>query len=100
MQTMMNNQDLLIGRMADNLPVLRKKLKLSQEQLANIIGSSRYTVMLYETKKRKMPWNVFLSLVFLFDKNKESAPLLKALEIYTDELDGFIKQDEAREFER
>lgn len=100
MQTMLNNQDLLIGRMADNLPVLRKKLKLSQEQLANIIGSSRYTVMLYETKKRKMPWNVFLSLVFLFDKNKESAPLLKALEIYTDELDGFIKQDEAQEFER
>ena len=47
-----------------------------------------------------MPWNVFLSLVFLFDKNEESAPLLKVLEIYTDELDGFIKQDEGQESER
>ena len=93
----MNNQDELVERMVENLPVLRKKLKLSQEELAKIIGSSRYTVMLYETKKRKMPWNVFLSLVFLFDKNDESAPLLKALEIYTEELDSFIKHEETQE---
>lgn len=100
MKTMMNNQELLVERMADNLPVLRKKLKLSQEELANIIGSSRYTVMLYETKKRRMPWNIFLSLVFLFDKNEESAPLLKVLGIYTEELDNFIKQDETQELDR
>ena len=93
----MNNQDELVERMVENLPVLRKKLELSQEELAKIIGSSRYTVMLYETKKRKMPWNVFLSLVFLFDKNDESAPLLKALEIYTEELDSFIKHEETQE---
>ena len=97
---MMNNQELLVERMADNLPVLRKKLKLSQEELANIIGSSRYTVMLYETKKRTMPWNIFLALCFLFDKNEESAPLLKALEIYTEELDSFVKHEETQELER
>jgi len=85
-------QEKLIDNMTDNLPVLRKKLKLSQEALANIIGSSRYTVMLMETKKRRMTWNTFLSLVFLFDKNEESAPLLRALGIYTEELDGIIKQ--------
>ena len=100
MKTMMNNQELLVERMADNLPVLRKKLKLSQEELANIIGSSRYTVMLYETKKRKMPWNIFLALCFLFDKNEESAPVLKALEIYTEELDSFVKHEETQELER
>ena len=82
----------LIDKMADNLPVLRKKLKLSQEGLAKFIGSSRYTVMLYENKKRRMTWNTFLSLVLLFDKNDETAVLLRALEIYTDELDNMIKQ--------
>lgn len=86
------NRELLIEKMTENLPVLRKKLKLSQENLATFIGSSRYTVMLIETRKRPMTWNTFLSLVLLFDKNEETAVLLRALEIYTDDLDKMIKQ--------
>lgn len=82
----------LIDKMTENLPVLRKKLKLSQECLAEFIGISRYTVMLIETGKRRMTWNTFLSLVLLFDKNEETAVLLRALEIYTDDLDKMIKQ--------
>lgn len=85
------NKDLLMERMTDNLPVLRKKLKLSQEALAQVIGSSRYTVMLMELRKRKMTWNTFLSLVLLFDKNPDTSILLRALGIYTDEFDSFIK---------
>lgn len=84
-------QEKLIDNMTDNLPVLRKKLKLSQEELANIIGTSRYTVMLMETKKRRMTWNTYLSLVLLFDKNEGSSLLLRALGIYTEELDEIIK---------
>lgn len=90
---MSTNRVQLIDKMADNLPVLRKKLKLSQEDLAQLIGSSRFTVMEIETKKRKMTWTTFLSLVLLFDKNEETAVLLRALEIYTDELDAFFKQE-------
>lgn len=87
-----DTREVLIEKMTENLPVLRKKLKLSQENLAKFIGSSRYTVMLIETKKRRMTWNTFLSLVLLFDKNEETAVLLRALEIYTDELDNMLKQ--------
>lgn len=87
-----DTREVLIEKMTENLPVLRKKLKLSQENLAKFIGSSRYTVMLIETKKRRMTWNTFLSLVLLFDKNEETAVLLRALEIYTDELDDMLKQ--------
>ena len=87
-----DTREILIDKMTENLPVLRKKLKLSQENLAKFIGSSRYTVMLIETKKRRMTWNTFLSLILLFDKNEETAVLLKALEIYTEELDKMIKQ--------
>lgn len=90
---MMETREVLIDRMVDNLPVLRRKLKLSQEALAQIIGSSRYTVMLIETKKRKLTWNTFLSLVLLFDKNDDTAVLLRALGIYTDELDAYFKRD-------
>ncbi len=91
---MTDTREILMEKMADNLPVLRKKLKLSQEGLAKIIGSSRYTVMLIETKKRKMTWNTFLSLVLLFDKNEETAVLLRALEIYTSELDLFLNHSD------
>lgn len=87
-----DTRDILIDKMTENLPVLRKKLKLSQENLAKFIGSSRYTVMLIETKKRRMTWNTFLSLVLLFDKNEATAVLLKALDIYTEELDKMLKQ--------
>ena len=90
-----DTREILIDKMTENLPVLRKKLKLSQENLAKFIGSSRYTVMLIETKKRRMTWNTFLSLILLFDKNEETAVLLKALEIYTEELDKMIKQQTA-----
>lgn len=90
-----DTREIPIDKMTENLPVLRKKLKLSQENLAKFIGSSRYTVMLIETKKRRMTWNTFLSLVLLFDKNEETAVLLRALEIYTDELDNMIKQQTA-----
>lgn len=85
-------REILIEKMTDNLPVLRKKLKLSQEELAELIGSSRYTIVSIETRKRKMTWNTFLSLILLFDKNDETAILLRALDIYTKELDNMIIQ--------
>ncbi len=81
----------LIDNMTENLPVLRKKLKLSQEGLAKIIGTSRYTVMLIETKKRRMTWNTFLSLLLLFDKNQDTAVLLRVLDIYTEQLDKYFR---------
>lgn len=77
--------------MTENLPVLRKKLKLSQEGLAKIIGTSRYTVMLIETKKRRMTWNTFLSLVLLFEKNQDTSVLLRVLDIYTEQLDAYLR---------
>ena len=49
--------------------------------------------MLIETKKRKLTWNTFLSLVLLFDKNEDTAVLLRALGIYTDELEAYFKRD-------
>ena len=80
--------------MTENLPVLRKKLKLSQEGLAQIIGTSRYTVMLIETRKRRMTWNTFLSLILLFDKNADTSVLIRVLNIYTEQLDAYLRLEE------
>ena len=82
----------LIGNMTDNLPTLRKKLNLSQEELASLIGVSRSTMACIENRKRKMSWNTFLSLILIFTKNKETDKLLNVMEIYTDELNDLIKK--------
>ena len=80
-----------MDKMAGSLPVLRKTLKLSQAALAEAIGTSRYTVAQIEGKKRKMTWNTFLALLLLFDKNPESATLLRALGIYSGELEEQLR---------
>ena len=72
---------------------------MSQEELAKIVGSSRYTVMLYETKKERC-LGTFLTLVLLFDKNEETSPLLKALDIYTEDLERFILHDSGNELSK
>ena len=91
MKTKELDREVLIGNMTENLPILRASLSLTQEELANKIGVSRATVIAIETKKRKMTWNTFLSLVLLFIKNENSNRLLNIMEIYTDELNDFIK---------
>ena len=66
----------------DNLPALRVKVGINQEELANIIGLSRQSYYPLESKKRKMSWSVYLALIFFFSACTESAEMLKELRIY------------------
>ena len=85
------NKDELIKNMTENLPVLRAKLGITQEDLAEKIGIRRSTIVSIENKKREMTWNTFLSLILVFTKNEDTNKLLNVMEIYTDELHDFIK---------
>lgn len=91
METNEINKEKLIRNMTDNLPMLRTRLGLTQEELAEKIGVSRSTVLSIENKKREMTWNTFLSLILLFIKNEATNKLLNVLDIYTDEFHEFIK---------
>lgn len=84
-------KNILIERMTENLPVLRKKANLTQSDVANLIGVSKFTILSIEKRQRKMSWGTFLSLVLLFSKNKETDKMLTLFEIYTDEFNNFIK---------
>jgi len=79
-----------IRRLVENLPVLRAKLKLTQKDLAEIIGVSNYSISGMEKGQRKMTWNTFMSLLPVFMSNEESAELLKVFGIYTSELEDFL----------
>ena len=85
------NRQKYIKNMTDNLPMLRTRLGMTQEELADKIGVSRSTVISIENKKRDMTWNTFLSLMLLFTKNEATNILLNVLDIYTEEFNEFIK---------
>lgn len=90
-------REILIDRMTDNLPTLRKKANITQTELAEMIGVSKFTILAIEKRQRKMTWNTFLSLVLVFSKNKETDKMLTLFEIYTDEFNDFIKNREEKE---
>ena len=67
----------LISHLVDELPVLRTKLGVSQTEIANLIDISRQTYSSIETKKRKMSWGIYLSLILVFDSNKQTHDLIR-----------------------
>ena len=75
-----------IAGMTEHLAALRTMLHLTQEDLAGLIGVARTTVLYIEKRTRKMTWNTYLSLAFLFIQNKETGELLQLFNIYPDRL--------------
>lgn len=87
------DKDQLIGILTEELPVLRAKVGLSQDDLSNIIGISRQTYSSIETKKRKMSWNVYLSLILVFDNNEKTREMLNALGAFPQDLRNALNVD-------
>jgi DNA-binding XRE family transcriptional regulator len=62
----------LIRQLTDQLPAIRARLDISQDELASRVGISRQTVSLIETHKQSMTWVTFMAMLALFENNKES----------------------------
>jgi DNA-binding XRE family transcriptional regulator len=88
------NKDEYMSKMADNLILLRTKLRLKQTDLANKVGISRQTLMGIENKKRAMTWNTFVALLTIFREDNSTNDLLEHFEIYTPELGKFLTSPE------
>ena len=76
----------VINILTEELPMLRAKLGISQENLCDIVGISRQTYSGIETKKKKMSWSVFLSLLMLFTTNEKTAPIIRIAGAFPDDL--------------
>ena len=79
-------KELAVENMTKNMSVLRTMLHFSQAELATLIGVGRQTLVATETRKRKMTWSTFLSLLFVFSQNKETNSLLEIFGIYSPEM--------------
>lgn len=75
-------KNLMISRLVDELPVLRTKMGVSQDELANMIGISRQTYSSLETRKRKMTWSIFLSLLLIFDYNEQTHDVIHKEDLF------------------
>lgn len=75
-----------IKALVDELPSLRVKVGVPQDELARIIGVSRQTYGDVERKVRPMSWNTFLSLILFFDSHKATHSLLRSLPAFPYEL--------------
>ena len=67
----------LIKALKNDLPVLRARIGLSKEAIADKIGISRQTYSSIETGKREMGWTTFLALVAFFQNNDQTMQMLK-----------------------
>lgn len=90
------DKEKLICILTENLPVLRARLGLSQEDLSKVIGISRQTYSSIETMKRKMTWNTFLSLVLFWGCNESTAIMLDDMGILSPELNDFLSKNNRR----
>ena len=72
--------------LANELPALRAKAGVPQDELAKLIGISRQTYGSIERKARDMSWNTYLSLILFFDYNKSTHSMLRHLSAFPSEL--------------
>lgn len=91
------DKDRLISILTEELPVLRARVGLSQDELSNIIGISRQTYSAIETNKRKMSWNTFLSLLLVFGYNEKTSAMLEASGAFPSELRNILNVDRRKE---
>lgn len=75
-----------IQRLTDALAMLRAKANITQEDLANLIGISRQTYSLLESKKKPMSWSTYLSLLFVYNSMLETSSIIRKLEIRPEKL--------------
>ena len=90
------DRDFLIDTLTDELPVLRARIGIKQEELSDILGISRQAYSAIETKKRKMTWNMFISLLMFFTQNKKTAPVIEMIGAFPDELKNMMNVDYRR----
>ena len=90
MELSKEEREKLCSTMAGCLPMLRARLGLSQEDLAQRIEMTRQTISAFESNQRKIPWSVFLAFLMLFTGHPTTRKLLEVMELYTQELEKFL----------
>lgn len=86
-------KEIVSDALIENLPVLRAKLDLTQDDLAKKLGVTRQTIINVESKKTKITWTMVLALLFIFISNPLTSGLLSGLGILNKQLTSVLGID-------
>lgn len=75
----MEKRNHLVEILTNELPVLRARLGVTQEDVAERIGISRQTYNSIETKKKPMNWTVFVALLTIFRGDAKTCQMLNEM---------------------
>lgn len=81
----------LIERLVSNLPALRAKMKISQAELAEVVGIGRQTLVSIESKKSKMRWDTFLAMMLVISRNNDASELMSLLGLQLQDISVIIE---------
>jgi len=83
--------------LASNLPTLRTKANLSQDELADRLGFSRQTISAIENEKRDMQWSTFSAIALYFAQDDKIKRLMIAMEIINDDVEKTLNISKVKE---
>lgn len=78
-----DEKDNIMNNLSENLPILRKKSGMTQDDLAKQLGVTRQTIVNIESRKTKLNWAMTISIVMFFMLNSSTIALLVPLGILT-----------------
>lgn len=91
------NKEELIDRFIYELPILRSRVGMTQDEISEIIGVSRQTYSSIETRKRKLPWTTYMSLLMVFYFNPDTREALESADLFPEELKNTLMINHRRE---
>lgn len=84
----------LMEQFRNELPVLRARVRVSQEIIAEKIGISRQTYSGIETGKREMTWTTFLALLAFFQNNEQTKQMIDQINGFSDSMTKVMESPE------
>ena len=84
----------IIELLRKELPVLRAKARISQEDIAEKIGISRQTYSSIETGKREMSWTTFLALIAYFQNNESTKKMISEINGLTEGIEMIMESSD------
>lgn len=91
------NKEELIDKFIYELPILRARIDMTQDEISEIAGLSRQTYSALETRKRKMTWSNFMALLFVFYFNPATRDAVENAGLFTLELKKIMSIDHRNE---
>ncbi len=80
------NKEDLIERLVHELPILRARVDMTQDEVGEMAGLSRQTYSALETRKRRMTWSNFMALLFVFYYNPVTREEIENKGVFPEEL--------------